>query len=78
MANRWEYRVETLKGGLRSPKPEALEHILNAADAQGWELLDLVRQNNSNDLWVVLGKRASRGKATRSKPKQDNWLSDWG
>jgi hypothetical protein len=60
----WEYRVHTIGGVLRQPKPEQLTEVLNEAAAEGWELTHMVGQENSNALWLVL-RRASTPRTRR-------------
>jgi hypothetical protein len=67
VAREWEYRVEMLGGALRSPKPDAVEALLNAAGEVGWEPAHFVSpSSNSNRLMVVLRRRvASSRRAPR-------------
>ena len=50
----WEYRVHSIGGVLKTPKPEQLTEVLNQAAGDGWELTHMVPQENSNGLWLVL------------------------
>ena len=69
-----EYRVETLGGAMRGPKPEDLEGLLNQASEEGWVLSEMGYKPNSNQLWVVLQRESPEGPRRRSRR---SWLSDW-
>jgi lipocalin len=60
----WEYRVQSVGGILRQPKPEQLSEMLNQAALEGWELTHMVPQENSNALWLVL-RRPSTSRTRR-------------
>jgi hypothetical protein len=69
-----EYRVETLGGAMRGPKPEDLEGLLNQASEEGWVLSEMGYKPNSNQLWVVLQRESPEGPRRRSRR---SWLADW-
>ncbi len=50
----WEYSVHSVGGILRQVKPEQLTELLNQAAQEGWELVQMTAQENSNALWLVL------------------------
>lgn len=60
----WEYSVQSVGGILRQPKPEQLSEMLNQAAQEGWELTQMVPQENSNALWLVL-RRPSTARTRR-------------
>jgi lipocalin len=60
----WEYSVQSVGGILRQPKPEQLTEMLNQAAREGWELTNMVPQENSNALWLVL-RRPSTSRTRR-------------
>jgi hypothetical protein len=60
----WEYSVQSVGGVLRQPKPEQLTEMLNQAAQEGWELTNMVPQENSNALWLVL-RRPSTARTRR-------------
>lgn len=72
-----EYRVEMLGGGLRSPKPEELEALLNQSAAEGWCLEQVVGLQNSQRLMVVLRREAGEGGSVR-KRRRTSWAEGWG
>jgi hypothetical protein len=69
-----EYRVETLGGVMRGPKPEDLESLLNQASEKGWVLSKMGYKPNSSQLLVVLQRESPEG--TRRRPRR-SWLADW-
>ena len=62
----WEYRVESLGGGLSSMKPEALEALLNEHAERGWALDTLIPLTNSNRVVIVLKRETRR----RGRPRR--------
>ncbi len=72
-----EYRVEVLGGGLRSPKPEELEALLNRAAEDGWRLEQVLGLSNSQRLFVVLrrGEGETEQASVRRRP---SWAEGWG
>jgi hypothetical protein len=69
MNAQWHYRVETLGGILRGPRPQEFEILLNQAAEEGWELVILSPQTNTNRMWVVLRRPAS----TRPRRRAQDW-----
>jgi hypothetical protein len=50
----WEYAVHPAGGALKRAKPEELTEMLNQAASEGWELMQIVPQENINTVLVVL------------------------
>ena len=50
----WEYAVLPAGGVLKRAKPEELTEMLNQAASEGWELQQVVPQENINTVLVVL------------------------
>ncbi len=66
MKPEWEYHVENVGGGLRAIKPEELEARLNEAAEEGWELVQITPQTNSNRFYVVY-RRSVAGRPRKSR-----------
>ena len=69
MSAEWHYRVETLGGVFRGPRPEDFEALLNEAAEEGWELVVLSPQTNTNRMWAVLRRPTS----TRPRRRAQGW-----
>jgi Domain of unknown function (DUF4177) len=50
----WEYAVHQAGGALKRAKPDELTEILNQAASEGWELVQIVPQENINTVLLVL------------------------
>jgi Domain of unknown function (DUF4177) len=55
----WEYVVYPAGGGLKRAKPEELTGILNQAASEGWELFQVVPQEDNYRLLLVLRRPAT-------------------
>ena len=44
--NRWEYRFESMGSIWSRPKDEVVEDLLNGWGDEGWELVNIVIENN--------------------------------
>ena len=64
----WEYAVYAAGGGFKRAKPEELTQVLNQAASEGWELMQVVPQENANRVLLVL-RRPSTPRARR----QSTW-----
>lgn len=60
----WEYAVHPAGGALKRAKPEELTAMLNQAASDGWELVQIVPQENSNTVLLVL-RRPSTARIRR-------------
>jgi hypothetical protein len=69
MRAEWKYHVESLSAGLRAIKPEELEARLNEACEEGWELVQISPQTNSNRLYIVW----RRSMVTKSRRTRFSW-----
>ncbi|MGD8814124.1 MAG: hypothetical protein PVI78_06565 [Anaerolineales bacterium] len=65
MTPEWEYGVETLGTIWRSPSPDDLARLLNAAAFEGWEPVSVVSLSSGNRLLVIL--RRPLTKTTRKR-----------
>ncbi len=77
MSARMRYRVLELGGAVRGVKAAEMEALLNGAAAEGWELQQVIRRENSNRFLAVFRQQSERGE--REKPKTtQTWMDDWG
>jgi hypothetical protein len=60
----WEYVVYAAGGGLKRAKPDELTQILNQSASEGWELMQVVPQENVNRVLLVL-RRPSTSRTRR-------------
>ena len=60
----WEYAVYSAGGGIKRAKPEELTEMLNRAASEGWELVQIVSQEGTNSVLLVL-RRPSTPRARR-------------
>ena len=58
-ASPWEYAVYAAGGGMKRAKPEELTEILNQAASEGWELMQVVPQENHNQVYLVLRRQST-------------------
>lgn len=77
MAARTRYRVLEFGGALRGVKAKEMEALLNDAAADGWDLQQVIRRDNSNRFLAVFRKRQEREPEEKLK-RDDNWIRDWG
>ena len=49
----WEYQVFSLGSVLKAPKDEELEIILDEWGQDGWELISVIRGENTNRLKLI-------------------------
>jgi hypothetical protein len=50
----WEYTVQPAGGALKRAKPDELTEMLNQAASEGWELMQIMPQENINTVLLVL------------------------
>ncbi len=67
-ASAWEYAVHPAGGALKRAKPEELTEMLNQAASGGWELVQIVPQESSNAVLLVL----RRPSTTRTR-RESSW-----
>jgi len=64
----WEYAVRPAGGALKGAKPEELAEMLNEAASEGWELAQIVPQENIRTLLLIL-----RRPSTPRTRRQATW-----
>ena len=67
----WEYRIDLVGSGWRSPKPEEIEEYLNELGEEGWEVVNLHHPHSSNKVWITIKRPLTS--ATRRQRSRDGF-----
>lgn len=62
----WEYRIKTFGAVLRGARDEELEAILNEWGAEGWEVINAHRVENTSKV-TILAKRPLSDRVRRQR-----------
>ena len=67
--SRWEYQVLSMGSGLKGPKDEQLQLVLNELGNQGWESASIYTQGQSPKVTIVVKRPLSEStRRQRSMP----------
>jgi hypothetical protein len=67
----WEYRAVGAGSFWSMPKDEELEALLNELGEEGWEVVSVFAQNNSNRVRVV-----AKRPLTQTERRRRSWLAE--